>query len=59
MSFGKMNTFIDIISTALVKDSEGFAASGDTRIMEASIFDMVICRRSTHNVICVLKLCVR
>ena len=29
MSFGKMNTFIDIISTAPVKDSEGFASRGD------------------------------
>lgn len=30
MSFGKMNTFIDIISTVPVKDSEGFAVTGDT-----------------------------
>lgn len=29
MSFGKMNTFIDIISTAPIKDSEGFATIGD------------------------------
>jgi hypothetical protein len=30
MAFGKMNTFIDIISTAPVKDAEGFATTGDT-----------------------------
>ncbi|MCL6557850.1 MAG: head-tail adaptor protein [Firmicutes bacterium] len=30
MSFGKMNTFVDIISTKPVKDSEGFAEKGDT-----------------------------
>jgi len=30
MSFGKMNTLIDIIQTAPVKDAEGFVASGDT-----------------------------
>ena len=30
MSYGKMNTFIDIITTAPVKDSEGFVSSGDT-----------------------------
>ena len=29
MSLGKMNTFIDIISTAPVKDAEGFATHGD------------------------------
>ena len=29
MSFGKMNTFVDIISTKPVKDSEGFAEKGD------------------------------
>ena len=29
MSFGKMNTFIDIISTAPIKDSEGFITRGD------------------------------
>ncbi|GHU36093.1 hypothetical protein FACS1894105_05890 [Clostridia bacterium] len=29
MSFGKMNTFIDIISTAPVKDVEGFVTHGD------------------------------
>jgi len=30
MSFGKMNTLVDIVSTALVKDAEGFVVSGDT-----------------------------
>lgn len=30
MSFGKMNTFIDIISTELLKDDEGFVNTGDT-----------------------------
>jgi len=30
MSFGKMNTFVDIVSTQPVKDSEGFAIKGDT-----------------------------
>lgn len=30
MSFGKMNTQIDIISTAPVKDEEGFVTTGDT-----------------------------
>lgn len=30
MSFGKMNTFIDIISTVTTKDSEGFAITNDT-----------------------------
>lgn len=29
MSFGKMNTFIDIISTVPVKDTEGFVKKGD------------------------------
>ena len=29
MSFGKMRTFVDIISTKPVKDSEGFAEKGD------------------------------
>lgn len=35
MSFGKMNTYIDIVSTELQKDSEGFAVHGD--IILASI----------------------
>lgn len=30
MSFGKMNSFIDIISTAPTKDAEGFVNHGDT-----------------------------
>ena len=30
MSFGKMDTLIDIITTEPVKDSEGFTSSGDT-----------------------------
>jgi hypothetical protein len=30
MSYGKMNTFIDIITTEPVKDSEGFVSTGDT-----------------------------
>ena len=29
MSFGKMNTFIDIISTEPVKDAEGFVTTSD------------------------------
>ena len=29
MSFGKMNTFIDIISTEPIKDKDGFATIGD------------------------------
>jgi len=29
MSFGKMKTFVDIISTKPVKDSEGFTEKGD------------------------------
>jgi len=30
MSFGKMNTLVDIVKTAPVKDAEGFSVSGDT-----------------------------
>ncbi|SDN78706.1 head-tail adaptor protein [Acetanaerobacterium elongatum] len=30
MSFGKMNCFIDLISTEPVKDSEGFVTPGNT-----------------------------
>ncbi|KGP75000.1 phage head-tail adapter protein [Desulfosporosinus sp. Tol-M] len=30
MSYGKMNTFIEIISTAPTKDTEGFVTHGDT-----------------------------
>ncbi|MEG3074343.1 MAG: head-tail adaptor protein [Ruthenibacterium sp.] len=29
MSFGKMNSFIEIVSTAPVKDDEGFVTTGD------------------------------
>ena len=29
MSFGKMNTFIDIVETRKVKDSEGFTSTED------------------------------
>jgi len=32
MSYGKMNTFIEIISTAPTKDSEGFVTHGDTTL---------------------------
>ena len=32
LSVGKMNTFIDIISTAPTKDAEGFATAGDNII---------------------------
>jgi head-tail adaptor len=30
MSFGKMNRFIELISTAPAKDAEGFVSTGDT-----------------------------
>jgi len=30
MSYGKMNKFIEILTTAPTKDAEGFATSGDT-----------------------------
>jgi len=29
MSYGKMNTFIDIVTTATVKDADGFVTNGD------------------------------
>lgn len=29
MSYGKMNCFIDILSTQPIKDSEGFVTTGD------------------------------
>lgn len=32
MSFGKMNSFIEIVSTAPTKDAEGFATIGDTTL---------------------------
>ena len=30
MSFGKMNTLVDIVNTTPMKDAEGFVVSGDT-----------------------------
>ncbi len=30
MAFGKMNSFIDIVTTAPIKDAEGFVTTGDT-----------------------------
>jgi hypothetical protein len=30
LSFGKMNSFVELITTTPTKDSEGFAATGDT-----------------------------
>jgi head-tail adaptor len=30
MAYGKMNTFINIVQTAQIKDSEGFVTRGDT-----------------------------
>jgi len=30
MSFGKMNAFLEIVTTTPMKDAEGFATSGDT-----------------------------
>jgi len=38
MSFGKMNTFIDIISTAPVKDAEGFVTKGDHILASARAY---------------------
>ncbi|MGC8718398.1 MAG: phage head closure protein [Thermodesulforhabdaceae bacterium] len=32
MSFGKMNNFIEIISTGPIKDSDGFVSNGDSVI---------------------------
>lgn len=32
MSYGKMNTFIDLITTQPIKDAEGFVNKGDTII---------------------------
>ncbi|MDP2843856.1 MAG: head-tail adaptor protein [Acetobacterium sp.] len=32
MSYGKMNTMIDLITTQPIKDAEGFASTGDTII---------------------------
>ena len=38
MSFGKMNTLVDIIRTAPVKDTEGFVVSGDTILATARAY---------------------
>lgn len=38
MSFGKMNTFIDILSTKPVKDSEGFVNTGDTVLVSVRAY---------------------
>lgn len=38
MSFGKMNTQIDIISTAPVKDADGFVTSGDHIVASVSAY---------------------
>lgn len=38
MSFGKLNTFIDIINTEPVKDSEGFATTGDVIIAKVRAY---------------------
>ena len=32
MSFGKMNTLVDIVNTTPMKDAEGFVVSGDTML---------------------------
>ena len=41
MSYGKMNTFIDIITTAPVKDAEGFVTHGDTVLAGVRAFKEV------------------
>lgn len=38
MSYGKMNTFIDIISTVPIKDSDGFATTGDTVLASVRVY---------------------
>ncbi len=38
MSFGKMNTFIDIISTEPVKDAEGFVSHGDNLMVSVRAY---------------------
>ncbi len=38
MSFGKLNTRIDIISTEPVKDSEGFVTTGDNIIASVKAY---------------------
>lgn len=38
MSFGKMNTIINLISTATTKDAEGFGVSGDTTLITVQAY---------------------
>jgi head-tail adaptor len=38
MSFGKMNTFIDIITTEPVKDVDGFVNHGDTVLVSVRAY---------------------
>lgn len=38
MSFGKMNTQIDIIATAPVKDADGFVSNGDDIVASARAY---------------------
>jgi head-tail adaptor len=38
MAFGKMNSFIDIVSTAPLKDAEGFVTTGDTVLASARAY---------------------
>ena len=38
MSFGKMNGFADIVETRQVKDSEGFAQSGDEVLASVRVY---------------------
>jgi hypothetical protein len=38
MAFGKMNATINIVSTALSKDAEGFATAGDTVLATARAY---------------------
>jgi head-tail adaptor len=38
MSYGKMNTFIDIVSAAPSRDAEGFAACGDTVLVSVRAY---------------------
>ena len=47
MSFGKMNTFIDIIESVSVKDSEGFTTKSDNII--ASVRAYRECRHGAEK----------
>lgn len=38
MSFGKMNTFIDIIETRKIKDSEGFTSTEDVVLASVRVY---------------------